>query len=59
MYLSHEADAAPVYGHGTKLTTSGGVASTACDLIDLLASALTLSSSQVAAMKQIFGYTES
>ena len=48
-------DAAPVVGHDTSLVTSGGVASTAVALIDLLDGALSIGPTGVAEMKAIFG----
>ena len=58
--ISHEADESPTYGNNLKLTTSGGVAATAIQLIDALDTALSgaLGPTGVAEMKAIFGYTE-
>lgn len=54
-FVTGTVDATPISGHNTALTTSGGVASTACDLIDLLDNALGIGSTGVAEMKAIFG----
>ena len=53
--MLHVVDTAPVSGHATNLVTSDGVASTAIQLIDLLASVLSIGVDDVAQMKFIFG----
>lgn len=57
VFLSHEVDANPTYGHDLKLTTSDGVASTAIQMIDILGGALSLPTGTVENMKAIFGWT--
>ena len=48
-------DDTPTAGHDTSFVTSGGVASTAIQLIDLLDTALSIGPTGVAEMKAIFG----